>query len=70
LKRDSTSRAEDIGTGVYGPAVDTRSQSTREDASDAAGEIYDRATLILPPDRIDGWLDPSLTELDKVKKRL
>jgi putative SOS response-associated peptidase YedK len=36
------------------------------DATGAAGEIHDRTPLILPPDRIDAWLDPKRTEPDQV----
>jgi putative SOS response-associated peptidase YedK len=40
------------------------------DAIGEAGEIHDRTPLILPPDRIDDWLDPDLTDPGKVKKLL
>jgi putative SOS response-associated peptidase YedK len=40
------------------------------DATGEAGEIHDRTPLILPPDRIDDWLDPDLTDPGKVKKLL
>lgn len=36
------------------------------DASGPAGEIHDRTPLILPPDRIDAWLDPTRTDPDAV----
>lgn len=32
------------------------------DASGPAGEIHDRTPLMLPEDRIDAWLDPSITD--------
>ena len=40
------------------------------DATGAAGEIHDRTPLILPPTRIDDWLDPGITDTDEVKKLL
>lgn len=36
-------------------------------ARDAAGTIHDRSPLILPPDMIDAWLDPSLTDPARVR---
>jgi putative SOS response-associated peptidase YedK len=36
------------------------------EATGAAGEIHDRTPLILPPDRINAWLDPNRTEPDQV----
>ena len=35
-----------------------------------AGEIHDRTPVVLPADRIDAWLDPTLTETAAVKKLL
>ena len=40
------------------------------DATGPAGEIHDRTPLILPTDRIDAWLDPHLTEPDKIAEVL
>jgi putative SOS response-associated peptidase YedK len=39
-------------------------------ATGPLGEIHDRAPLILPPDRIDAWLDPALTDPEKVARVL
>jgi putative SOS response-associated peptidase YedK len=36
-------------------------------ATDAAGQIHDRSPLVLPTGMIDDWLDPILTDLDKVR---
>ena len=36
------------------------------EATGAAGEIHDRTPLILPPDRVDAWLDPNRTDPDQV----
>jgi putative SOS response-associated peptidase YedK len=32
--------------------------------------VHDRTPLILPANRVDAWLDPSLTDPEKVKKVL
>jgi putative SOS response-associated peptidase YedK len=40
------------------------------DAHGPAGEIHDRTPVILPGDRVDAWLDPTLTETAAVKKLL
>jgi putative SOS response-associated peptidase YedK len=39
-------------------------------ATGPLGEIHDRAPLILPPDRVDAWLDPRLTDPEKVHRLL
>jgi len=36
-------------------------------ATDAAGEIHDRSPLLLPDSMVDDWLDPTLTDLGKVR---
>lgn len=36
------------------------------DATGPAGDVHERTPLILPPDRIDAWLDPNLTDRDRV----
>lgn len=40
------------------------------DVHGPAGEIHDRTPVILPADRIDAWLDSTLTETAAVKKLL
>ncbi|MFD0900802.1 SOS response-associated peptidase [Actinomadura sediminis] len=37
------------------------------DAPDDLGRIHDRMPMIVEPDRWDAWLDPSLTEPDRVR---
>ena len=32
--------------------------------------IHDRTPLILPPDRMDGWLDPAITDVSTVGRLL
>lgn len=39
-------------------------------ATGPLGEVHDRAPLILPPDRVDAWLDPALTDPEKVQQLL
>jgi putative SOS response-associated peptidase YedK len=39
-------------------------------ATGPLGEIHDRAPLILPRDRVDAWLDPTLTDPDKIHQLL
>jgi putative SOS response-associated peptidase YedK len=39
-------------------------------ATGPLGEIHDRAPLILPPDRVDAWLNPTLTDPDKIRQLL
>jgi putative SOS response-associated peptidase YedK len=39
-------------------------------ATGPLGEIHDRAPLILPLDRVDAWLDPTLTDPDKIHRLL
>ena len=36
------------------------------DAVGPAGDVHDRTPLILPPDRIDAWLDPARTDPEQV----
>lgn len=36
----------------------------------AAAAIHDRTPVLLPPDRIDRWLDPSITDRDQVDQIL
>jgi putative SOS response-associated peptidase YedK len=36
------------------------------DATGPAGDVHDRTPLILPPDRVDAWLDPTRTEPEQV----
>ena len=36
------------------------------DATGQAGEIHDRTPVLLPPDRVDACLDPTLTDPDKI----
>ena len=36
------------------------------DATGPAGDIHDRTPLILPPDRVNAWLDPTRTEPDQI----
>jgi putative SOS response-associated peptidase YedK len=38
----------------------------RTDATGRGGEIHDRTPLILPPDRINAWLDPMRTDRDQL----
>jgi putative SOS response-associated peptidase YedK len=35
---------------------------------DALGHIHDRSPVIVPPDRLDDWLDPATTDLDQVRE--
>ncbi|RSN58354.1 MULTISPECIES: SOS response-associated peptidase [Actinomadura] len=37
------------------------------DAPDDLGRIHDRMPMVVEPDRWDAWLDPSLTEPDRVR---
>lgn len=37
-------------------------------ARDAAGEIHDRSPLIIPDDMLADWLDPRITDLDRVRE--
>lgn len=48
----------------------TPSQSTivTTEATGEAGDIHDRTPLILPSDRIEAWLDPTLTDPVTVRK--
>lgn len=39
-------------------------------ATGPLGEIHDRAPLILPMDRVDAWLDPALTDPEKIQRVL
>jgi putative SOS response-associated peptidase YedK len=39
-------------------------------AKGSAGEMFDRAPVILPADRIDAWLDPGLTDTAAAQKLL
>lgn len=39
-------------------------------ARDAAGEIHDRSPLIIPDDMLAEWLDPRITDLDRVREML
>ena len=39
-------------------------------ATDAAGHIHDRMPMVVRPDAIDAWLDPSLTEPGRVLELL
>jgi putative SOS response-associated peptidase YedK len=34
---------------------------------DALGHIHDRSPVVVPPDLVDAWLDPTLTDLDRVR---
>src|SRR6476659_10493043 len=36
------------------------------DATGPAGDVHDRTPLILPPDRVDAWLDPTRTDPEKI----
>lgn len=36
-------------------------------ATDSTGHIHDRSPLLLPPDFIDSWLDPSLNDAAAVR---
>ncbi|PZS25887.1 MAG: DUF159 family protein [Pseudonocardiales bacterium] len=40
------------------------------DATGPAGEIHDRTPLILPSERIDAWLDPTLTDPARIQTLL
>src|SRR3954471_10744740 len=39
-------------------------------ATGPVGEIHDRTPLLLPADRVDAWLDPALTDPDKIRDLL
>jgi putative SOS response-associated peptidase YedK len=39
-------------------------------ATDAAGHIHDRMPMVVRPDAIDAWLDPTLTDPDRVRELL
>lgn len=40
------------------------------DAHGPAGEIHDRTPLILPRERVDAWLDPTMTDTDQAQQSL
>ena len=40
------------------------------DAAGPAGEIHNRTPLILPADRVDAWLDPTLTDTSRLQTLL
>jgi putative SOS response-associated peptidase YedK len=56
--RDPTKDREDDSAWLRTCAVITTQ------ATDAAGHIHDRMPLVVPPDAVDGWLDPALTDPD------
>jgi len=37
------------------------------EATDAAGHIHDRMPMVVRPDVVDAWLDPTLTDPDRVR---
>jgi putative SOS response-associated peptidase YedK len=39
-------------------------------AADALGHIHDRSPVIVPPDLLDAWLDPAMTDLETVQAML
>ena len=40
------------------------------EATDAAGHIHDRMPMVVRPDAVDAWLDPTLTDPDRVRELL
>jgi putative SOS response-associated peptidase YedK len=60
LWRDPTKDADDPDRWLFTVTIVTT------EARGPLGEIHDRTPLILPTDRIDAWLDPTLTDPDRV----
>lgn len=61
---DPTKGRDDASRWVWSTTIVTT------DATGPAGEIHDRTPLILPSERMDAWLDPTLTDPAKVQALL
>jgi putative SOS response-associated peptidase YedK len=58
--RDPTRDREDDGAWLRTCTVITTA------ATDAAGHIHDRMPMVVRPDAVDAWLDPTLTDPERV----
>jgi putative SOS response-associated peptidase YedK len=55
-------------TRALPPASEPLSSASAGDEDLLAGVMNDRTPVILPPDRIDAWLDPNLTDKHAAQK--
>ena len=60
LWRDPTKDKSDPARWLWTAVIITT------DATGPAGDVHDRTPLILPPDRVGAWLDPTRTDPEKI----